>query len=267
MGKIFKYLFWVGLGVSLVVFLTGCPEGIGPETPTNLAIQSAEDGASVKLTWDAVEDVDGYIIYFNDTVLDTTKNTEYTHSNPEATGEYAVSSYIGDEESDKSASVSDKPKITPTVQVYEIGVPNQNSGFGWSTLTGEGTTYSMADASHAGEIDLYFTNWAVGYAGNYDIASPSEVLNDAGASWLAGTSGWRTTGIVELTEKFDDVKTLPSSGYDNYQTNIVQGGAYGVFTQDGYYGMVEIKSVSPTNGLVEIRTAFQKVKGLRVIAP
>jgi len=266
MKRLSKLLWIVTIGLPLVVLFTGCEEGLGPETPKNLAIQAAEDGASVKLTWDAVEDVDGYIVYFNDAVLDTTTSTEYTHSNPEATGDYAVSSYRGDEESDKSSTVSDKPQITPTVDVYEIGVPDQNSGFGWSTLTGEGTTYSMADASHAGEIDLYFTNWAVGYAGNYDIASPSEVLNDAGASWLAGTSGWRTTGIVKLTEGFDDVKTLPSTGYENYQENIVQGGAYGVFTQDGYYGMVEIKSVSPENGLVELRTAFQKVKGLRVIA-
>ena len=253
--------------ITVMIFIGCVPPSV--DKVTNLKIEAANDGAAVKLTWDAIENADEYNVYFNGTLLATVENTEYTHSfdnDADAkTGEYRVSAVIGGTEGEQSDAVDDIPVITDNVQLYEIGGTG-SSGFGWNVNTGAAASFSMADASNASSIDLYFTNWTTGYAGTYDIASPHLVDQDEGASWLHGTTGWRTTGIAEITELFDDATILPSTGYNNYVENVTQGNSYGVYTQDGYYGLIEVKSISEANGTIDTRSAFQKVKGLRILA-
>jgi len=156
--------------------------------------------------------------------------------------------------------------ITPVddtgIQLAEIGVSGEDSGYGWNTNTGQGATYSMADESNAGSIDFYFTDWATGYTGTYEIESPSRVINDPGSS--LGPAAWRTTGFIALTDNFDDVTTLPTTGYIDF-LQITINTTYGVYTEDGHYAMVEVQNIDQANGHVDIRVAFQTVPGLAIL--
>lgn len=263
-----KRILALSITSLFLLVLIGCGgEEIALSTPSNFAISAATDEVSVVLDWDpnpADDEVDGYIIYFDGTALDTTTNETYTHDNPGVTGDYDVTAYQGDEESDPSTTLSTTPIIDTGSEVAEIGVPDEESGYGWNTNTGQGTKYSMVNADYAGSIDFYFTDWAPDYVGTYEIDSPSRVTSDPGATHLQGTSGWRVTGFYELTELFDDVTVLPLTGYDTF---IVVGTntTYGVYTEDGHYAMVEVQSYSTSTGMVQIRTAFQTVPGLAIL--
>jgi len=253
--------------VAAFLLITSCGEEVALTAPENFTISAGTDEVSVVLAWSenpSDEEVDGYYIYFNDAIADSTENTTYTHDDPQETGIYYVTAYRGEDESAASDELSTEPVIATGVQLYEIGVPNEESGYGWNTSTGQGAIYSMATAANASSIDLYFTNFATGYAGTYNIASPDEVLNDAGASWLQGTTGWKETGFAELTADFDDVTVLPTTGYFNFE-EIAVNTTYGVYTEDGHYAMVEVQSISTSSGLVQVRTAFQTVEGLAIL--
>jgi len=262
-----KKIFALSIASLFLLVLVGCDGVVEISAPSNLTISAATDEVSVVLDWDpnpSDEEVDGYYIYFKDAIIDSTTNDTYTHDNPEKTGVYYVTAYAGDNESDPSSTVTTVPVIADNIELAEIGVSGEESGYGWNVSTGQGTKYSMVDETHAGSIDFYFTDWATGYTGAYEIESPSRVTLDPGAAWLQGTSGWRETGFVELAGNFDDITVLPTTGYDTYLvigTNVT----YGVYTQDKHYGMVEVKSYSTSTGMVQIRTAFQTVPGLAIL--
>lgn len=257
-------------GVSLLLLLSiRCEDIIAPGAPQNLVASAHVDGVSVKLGWDAVTDADGYIVYFNDDSLASVTTNEYIHTTPNTTGEYKVSAYTGGEESGKSGAVSTVPVETDNVELYEISGAG-SSGFGWHKVDGDATSYSMADASHANEIDLYFSNFVLGdYTTTpYNIASPDLFpLYDNGPS-----GNWNVRGFIKLGANFPNVTTLPdpsAESYENY-TEVVQGTTYGVYMkEDGasesYFGMVKVQSVNPTNGTVTVQAAFQKIKGLRLL--
>ncbi len=261
-----KKLLALSLSLAFLLIIVGCGEDVVVSAPGNFVISAAADEISVVLDWDpnpSDEEVDGYIIYFNSVAVDTTENETYTHTDPQESGDYYVTAYKGEDESDPSTTQTTIPVIDDNVELAEIGATGE-SGYGWNTTSGQGTEYSMADATYAGSIDLYFTDFATGYAGTYNIASPDLVLSDPGASWLAGTSGWRLTGFDPLPDDFDDVTVVPLSGYVNYE-EIVGNTTYAVYTEDGHYGLVEVQSWSTTTGMVQLRTAFQTVPGLAIL--
>ena len=145
--------------VSLfLLVLVGCEGEVTLTAPANFTISAASDEVSVVLDWDpnpSDEEVDGYIIYFNNAAAGTTTNDTYTHTDPQVTGTYYVTAYQGDTESDPSTTQSTEPEIDEHVEIAEIGVAGQESGYGWNTTSGQGTEYSMADASNASSIDLW----------------------------------------------------------------------------------------------------------------
>ena len=255
--------------LAAFLLITGCGEEAALTAPENFTISASTNGLSVVLEWSenpSDEEVDGYYIYFNDALADSTENTTYTHEDPQVTGIYYVTAYRGEDESEASAELSTVPVVDDGTQLAEIGAQGEESGYGWSRTSGQGIKYSMADASNAGSIDLYFTNFAVGYGiVPYYIASPDEVLNDDGAAWLHGTTGWMTTGFsAALSDPFDDVTVVPLTGYDNYQ-EVTQGATYAVYTDDGHYAIVEVESYSTTTGNIQIRSAVQLIPDLRIL--
>lgn len=259
-----KKLLGLTLAFAALLIMVGCDGEIALVAPGNFTIAAATNEVDVVLDWDAVtEEVDGYYLYFNTAAIGTLTTAGYTHVDPQETGTYYVTAYLDEDESDPSTTESTAPIINTNVELCEIGGTIE-SGYGWNTTSGQGTKYSMADATYAGEIDLYFTDFLIGYAGTYNISSPDETQNDAGAAWLHGTSGWRQSGFLEITEAFDDVTVLPTTGYTNYE-EIVGNTTYAVYTADKHYGMVEVQSWSTTTGLVQVRTAFQTVPELAIL--
>ncbi len=254
---------------AFLLLFTSCGEEAAISVPGNFTLTAAADEISVVLDWDpnpSEEEVDGYYIYFDGAVLDSTTNETYTHTDPQASGDYYVTAYAGEDESDPSTTLTTIPTVNTNVQIAEIGVPGEDSGFGWNISTGQGASYSMADASNAGSIDFYFTDWATGYGGTYEVDSPSRVPTDPGASHLVGTTGWKVTGFQALTVGFDNVTTLPTTNYVDF-LQITINTTYGVYTEDGHYAMIEVQNIDQSTGHVDFRVAFQTVPGLAILAP
>jgi hypothetical protein len=262
-----KKLLAIAVVSLFLLVLVGCEGEVTLTAPANFTISAANDEVSVVLDWDpnpSDEEVDGYIIYFNSASAGTTTNETYTHTDPQVSGTYYITAYKGDTESDPSATQSTEPEPTATTDLYEVSASGE-SGFGWNITSGAGSKYSMADDTHAGDIDLYFTDWATGYAGSYDLRSPDLAPSDPGATWLVGTTGWKVTGFISLTDNFDDVTVLPTTGYLDRVLDVAQDAAYGVYTEDGHYAVIEVQSISQATGLVQIRAAFQTVPGLAIL--
>jgi len=259
-----KKLLALSLTMAVLIAIVGCGDDVTLVAPGNFTISAGINELDVVLDWDEVtEEIDGYIIYFNGAAADTVTTAGYTHLDPQVSGEYYVTAYSGEDESDPSATASTVPVIDDNVELAEIGASGE-SGYGWNTTSGQGTEYSMNDATYATSIDLYFTDFAIGYAGAYNIASPHLVLTDDGAVWLHGTSGWRTTGFLQLAEDFDVVTVVPTTGYFTYE-EIAGNTTYAAYTDDGHYALVEVQAWSTSTGLVQVRTAFQPVPGLAIL--
>ncbi|HEC78942.1 MAG TPA: hypothetical protein ENI34_07350 [candidate division WOR-3 bacterium] len=250
----------------LFVLFIGCESEVTLTAPENLTVTAATNEVDVVLDWDEViEEIDGYIVYFNGTAIDTVATAGYTHTDPQETGSYYVTAYIGEDESDPSTSVSTAPVVADNITLAEINASG-NSGLGWDRTSGSATSYSMADATNAAFIDFYFSDWAAGYGGSsYSFISPDLVETDPGVTWNMSGS-WNSSSFTNaLTESFDNVTVLPASGYYNTSEITATNAAYGVYTNDGYYGLVEVKSINTNTGEVEIRVAFQPVQGLRIL--
>lgn len=255
--------------LAAFLIITGCGEEVSLTAPTDFTIAAANDEVSVVLSWTANpsdEEVDGYYIYFNDAIVDSTENTTYTHDDPQESGYYYVTAYRGDEESEDSDELSTIPEVVDNITLAEINATG-NSGLGWDRGDGSPTTYSMQDATNADDIDFYFSDWEAGFDGpDYFFISPDLVETDPGVTWpMSGT--WKTTGFTTaLTDAFEDVTVLPASGYDNSQEVTTLNATYGVWiADDDYYGMVEVKSINSNTGQFEVRVAFQTVPGLRIL--
>jgi len=267
-GKLSKFLLLPSLLVTICLLLLSCEEIFVLTPPQNLIISTYTDSVSVELSWDPVLNASGYYVYFNDVHIATVSDAEYVHLKPMETGNYYVTAYRAGTETDPSNTITDIPVVTEETLV-EIEGPG-NSGFGWDRTTGIGTTYSMADSTHASDIDFYFSNWnddpgGGPWGGTYNIMSPDEITNDPCCATWPIADNWRQTIFTEaLTPTFNNVDTLPPIGYYNLQ-KVTVGETYGVNTWDGYYGMVKIENITTVNGSVEVKAAFQTVKGLRLI--
>jgi hypothetical protein len=261
-----KKLLIAPLVLCFGLLFVNCESEVTLTAPANFALTANTDGISVDLDWDASptsEEVDGYYIYFNDVLLDSSTTNAYTHTDPQESGDYYVTAYQGETESEASTELTTVPVLTATTSLGEINAATE-SGFGWNLTSGQGSTFSMADETNAGDIDLYFTDWQAGYAGTYDIQNPADVVTDPGAGWLVGTTGWKVSGFIELTPVFDSVTTVPTTGYSSYLT-VTEGFAYAVYTEDGHYGMVEVIDIDVANGTISVRGAFQTVADLAIL--
>ena len=260
-----KKLLGLTLAFAALLVIVGCDGEVTLSAPENFTIAAATSEIDVVLDWDEVTDeIDGYYVYFNTAAVGTVTTAGYTDMDPQETGSYYVTAYLDEDESDPSTTESTAPYIADNITLAEINATG-NSGLGWDRTDGSATTYTMADATNAALIDFYFSDWAAGYAGTYEFYTPDLVETDPGVTWpMSGT--WNSCSFTEvLPDAFDDVTVLPASGYYNHTEVTATSAAYGVYTGDDYFGMVEVKSINTGTGEVEVRVAFQPVQGLRIL--
>ncbi len=196
-----------------MVVVAGCagdddPSGPGGTLPTvqNLAISDASTGNSIVLTWSAVEDVEGYKVYFRETAGGTwveggdVATTTFTHTATVA-GYYTVSAYDGDDYSENYATeVNTLPNIVNTVyRIYDNFAPAQyDSGFIFGPTGGQTGQASDPDF----EQDIYAYDESKGdpdvwlYSGNYGQfgnGNPTYMADPAGTYGYCnqyGTGSW-----------------------------------------------------------------------------
>ncbi len=267
-----KKLFALTIVSLFLLTIVGCGDETTLTAPANVTITAGSAGLNVVLDWDEVtEEIDGYIIYFETTALDTVTTAGYTDVGPTETGDYFITAYLGDVESDPSATVTTTPVHTATVTIYELEASG-NAGYGWD-LAGDmtGSTYSMADAANDVLVDFYISNWINDPVGgpwplNYRIESPTEGTSDPGGVVPAGN--WRTTWFTDpITDPQAALPAYSSTTYFNYTEIDVDPIYIGFYLDDeGYFGLTTFSGANATDGSIQVETWIQPVPGLRLIA-
>ena len=265
--------------VVLTMIFVSCKEEeiISPGSPSGLVLTATGGGTQVKLEWESPTGTspDGYIIYFKSigsvsyTVLDTTVDTYYVHDPNGETGDYYVTAYSdAGGESGPSEVQSTIPVHTDPITVHDLN-HSGNSGYGWARASGTGASYPMSQSSSIPEVDFYITDWEAGWDGdangNYYIASPDMVSQDASNTGFVPQGNWRVNGILSISISEANSILPPSGDYANYET-VVGNSYYGVHTEDDYYGVVFVSGVpNSLDGYVQVETWFQLIPGLRLI--
>jgi len=269
----FKKFLTLIVIVGVAALFVGCPpseEVIEP--PSNLTISADNTGTMVELRWDAspTEDIDGYIVYFKPingdfNPVDTVNVTNYTHNPNGLAGEYQVTAYKDDNESDPTETVSSVPVANDVVTVYELNGAG-SAGYGWDRTSGAGATYPMAQAASAASVDFYITNFTAGVdVLPYYIASPDVARQSAYDATIVPDAPWRVNGIKQV-DGITANSVLPQAGeYLNFE-QLIGNVYFGVHTEDNYYGLIYTEGTpNTTEGTQDIRTWFQLVQGLRII--
>lgn len=242
------------LGVFLIVSFFGCgddaEEALVP--PSNLSIVVAgSDFLSLKLSWDkSASEIDGYIIYFDGSPIDTATDLTCTHK-PTSLGGYKVTAYKEDEESDPTSTIS--TKLVEDINrgpIYWTGAgspADAPSGYGWSA-DGSGQGYKVGasgDRQNTDKIDFIIDS-------AFDLTQPWEFDNDfEHKTGIAYNSSW----------SYDNLAEAPQTGYDNFQ-NVGDGWTYALWVNDKYYVKLTITGVETgTPKSITFKYGFQKIAG------
>ena len=241
--------------------------------PGNITITAASD-STIQVSWTSPTEgtPDKYIIYFKAvdagsyTQLDETTATVYVHDPMGATGTYKVEAQFGTDTYTGTTFPTSVPAENTAQTVSELNGAG-NSGYGWDMTDGDAMTYSMTDAGSAPNVDLYFTDWATGYAGpQYSVASPDMAESDPGNTGFVPSASWKVNGFSDPVA--DENGPLPrhqQTTYFNY-TDVTQTPLIvGCYTEEGYYAMVKVNSVNTGSGEVELESWFQLIQGLRLV--
>jgi hypothetical protein len=277
MKKITALLTICIMSLAFIV-ITGCGEEEGG-APQNFAIEAANNGELVKLTWEEPTEgaPDEYVIYFEEinttgfvaeTTLEAT-DLSFTHDPKGLTGKYYVAAAYGGDEYD-TGELSTVPISTSSKSLGELNA-SEKAGYGWDITTDyKGYTYSMIESASIPLVDFYLSNWAVGITTlPYGIWAPDQVATDPGNQGGVPTGSWKTTAIGKDLIS-DPQVILPEHTTTNYvqYVDMTSFPAYvAIYTTDGYYALVHVPTQPDTlNGTVDVEAWFQSVQGLRLIA-
>ncbi|MCK4352088.1 hypothetical protein KAW65_01640 [candidate division WOR-3 bacterium] len=262
-----KYLAFLGIFILIIGFC-GCKETFNPEEPTPLAsptnlgiVVAGSDSLSLKLTWTASSDeVDGYYIYFDGAVLDTTTATTYTDT-ATSLGDYKVSAYKGTKESAPTDIMSTKlvETVNPVGPVWWMAAPTDTgpSGYGWAD-NGTGNTYSMADSTAAtakAMVDFYMDSVGL-VKGTDKIISPDNLYGN----------GWNATCFYDFGGNvYDTVSVVPGWGcWMNYAEITALNSTYALFVKDKYFLKIKItERQSSGHHYIKFLYGFQPIAGFR----
>ncbi len=258
----------LGLAVALVaiLILVGCEGEVTLEAPdVTWTVPDADEGAVLSLSWDAVEDADGYIIYADDDSIDevTAAPWEYDADVPAAV--YGVSAYSGDDESDIT-EVDCAPVVTTNITVYGNSDPDpaHPSGIGF-TAAGNCLTLAISDPTTWPDIDFYF-NDTNPTQGLIDLVSPGDHLPPYNTEENASAN----TGETD----FASVVIADAPGAYSTQTELLENAVYSLWidpdadgwdAENDHFGKMKVESITGAAApyTVVITCAYQLIEGLR----
>lgn len=231
--------------VGGVLILTGCPETT-VDTPS-VSWSPTDDQGGITFSWDEIQDVDGYIIRYNETE-DTIETTTYTVTEP--TAQVEIVAYAGSEESNpwvgNFAAVE-----TKNIDWYTRADsdPSHPSGLGINN-DGSVVTISYAEGDH-NEID---------FVAEYDNTITAIQESDEQVN--------KNNGVAyESTYDYSTMKIAPSTGYENFK-EIVEGGTFvllkdpdGEINDNDRYAKLKVIGIDQTRWTIDI--TVQPIGGLR----
>jgi len=275
----------IGLAVmAAVIAATSCTPLGGP--PLNVMI-GAETDTTVLITWSTPAEgtADAYLVYFKGvrdsgyTLLADTIGTSLAHNPHGATGMYKVTAKFGNSTYDsKDTTTTTVPAHNDTMVLYELNADSSKSGYGWDTLTGEATVYSMAQVTNAAGVDFYPSDLGPGRGRlPYVVISPDQALiKDSGATNIVPGAGWHKNGFGNLIGSGDENQPVP--GYDSMPPNyfvfseLSQMPAlvpvytnYDKLEDRRHYALLKFHSVDTLTGRVVVESWYQRVPRLRLI--
>lgn len=251
-----KKILGILLCVGMVFGFYGCKDNPeDPDTvaaPTSLTIVVAgNDSLSIKLSWTAsTDDVNGYIVYCNDAVVDSVDSTtcDYTYT-PTALGDYEVTAYIGGTESNAATASTKLVEALNEGPVYIVPSAGGPSGYGWGS-DGSGAEYSLGTAGNrqnTTKVDFVFdTDSTITDPNTFDAAFTH-------ATGVAYNAAWGYTTLAQA----------PITGYTTFE-KIVNGGTFVLWVQGKYY--VKMETTTGTIGgdlTMTFKYGIQTVAGFR----
>jgi len=251
---------------------------VPPGVPTHLSL-TAESDSTVRITWlpptDTAYKPIRYVIRFEevgatgfDSVGYDTSTLSYVHDPRHLTGKYKVEAVYASSRIPSVETRSTIPYHNTTLTVAEFSVTGQDGGYGWNRTTGEAFLYDMTVADSADRIDLYFTDFAAGFAGpNYYVASPDTAPYDPGGS--VPSFIWRRTEFTHLDSLADEDSILPRHFSPPYRKfgllDSLPRLVASYTTRDSFYALLYVDKIDTINGTADIESWFQKIKKLRLI--
>ena len=175
--------------VAGIVLMAGCA-GDDPAGPSgtfgdvsNLQISAASAGRDIVLTWDAVDDADGYVVYYSTDQSNWTEGADVTTTTATHTADrayyYTVKAYQGSNFSENNSNIVNTLPVddTATYTIYDNYSPaDKHSGFIFGTSQGGGQTGLASSTSFAqdiyawdlskGDDDVWFLSGNYGTYGN-----------------------------------------------------------------------------------------------------
>jgi hypothetical protein len=218
--------------------------------------EATAEGAELTLTITEVTDADGYIIYGDGVVLDTTTALTYDVTTPAKLVE--VTAYAGDNESD-ATEIDCAPTLTTSLTVYGLSDPDTTHFSGLAFNATSGTAYTISAVSS--------NSTTVEYVFDDDTFTPMNLVN-SGYYW--SNSKLNTSGADGAD--FDAVDICMMTGYSD-QTELAVNGVFDLWisnsmtwTDEDHFGKMKIESI--TGSVATITVAYQLIPGLRwVVTP
>lgn len=252
-----KYIKFIFLTLLFILF-TGCEEVLPPEKP-QVSYQPIDDGAKLRLTWTQVANADGYYIYVDgvkDTSLPSTA-TVYDVSGPAKLIE--VSAYKKQEESEKWRL--DLTPVVSEVSVYGASDPDPNHPSGLQLTDNGAIPLAIGNQANWPNLDYIFDD-----RGEF---APMSIVNPG--DYTSPRYNEKGNAISQLASgDFDEENIAPAPGvYSTQRKNIEINGVYYLWldrdndnqTANDNFGKILIKAI--TGAKVDIKVAYQKIKGLR----
>ncbi|MDH4210437.1 MAG: hypothetical protein OEV79_03205 [candidate division WOR-3 bacterium] len=257
-----KKLIGITLAVSALLIVIGCEgEGDGLEAP-NVTYDVIDAGATLALEWDAVDGADGYYIYADGILIDSTTGTDYDATVP--AGFYGVSAYAGEDES-ATDEVDCTPVETASITVYGNSDPDPDhpSGIGFAS-DGSCITLALSETTNHPLIDFYFddANFV-----NLTIVSPGDhqptPYNDEENTTAASGNDYDALEIA----------AEPGVGLYNTQRTLNNNAVLSFWIDpsppnwgavDDYFGKIKVVSITGTGPYMAVlNVAYQPIAGLR----
>ena len=248
-------------------------------SPTHLTLSAPTD-STVKITWlpptDTAWKPISYIVRFRETGAplyhkvgeDTLLMLSLVHDPVHRTGSYIVAAVYATNETIPSTEAPSTAPHWTSLTVPEFSVTGGTAGYGWDRTTGEASLYDMSIPDSSNKVDLYFTDFALGFAGpSFYVASPDTAPYDPGGSVPAVF--WHNTKFIHLDSLAGEDSILPGALTSDYRKSSLLDSlprfVAGHTTADDYYALLYVTAIDTVNGTADIESWFQKIKGLRLI--
>lgn len=241
-------------------FILACKGAVELTTP-DVTYDVTTDGGGLDLSWNEVEDAEGYIIYADDVAVDTVTDLSYTMTAPAKV--VKVTAYAGEDESD-AWSGDFTPVVTTSITVYGLSDPDPNhpSGLGF-TSDGTGVALAVGDTSNWNSIDFVFDDQNVT---PISIVTPNHSYYNSGQ----GLNSEYNYSSDDQGVEFDSLNTAPAAGnYSDVKALAVNGvfaswiDPDGGTSPDANDNFVKMKVEAISGSQVNIKAAYQKEGGLR----